>query len=157
LPHVTISAITTTDSSVSFHVSKIGVPVLVKIPYFPNWKATGASKPVEVTPNDMVVVPTSTTVTLNYTASTIDWIGRAGSLIGLGGLVALWRPTRVPEPAVPIAPRPSSSFDSGDRDSIGDDDDTGDGDGTDGESGFTFGTYRRDRSEPIAYREPQDD
>jgi hypothetical protein len=107
LPHVTISAIHTTTSSLTFHVSRTGVPVLVKIPYFPNWKSTGASEPIEVTPNDMVVVPTSNTVTLTYGTTTVDWIGRAGSLVGLAGLVALWRPTSVPEPTPPVSPSPS--------------------------------------------------
>ena len=31
--------------SISFHVSEIGKPVLVKTSYFPNWKAHGASGP----------------------------------------------------------------------------------------------------------------
>ena len=115
IPQVTISSIHLSSSSVSFRVSKIGVPVLVKIPYFPNWKATGASRPVEVTPNDMVVTPTSTTVTLTYGTSTVDWVGRAGSLLGLGGLVAIWRP--IPIPAFP-APRrrKSKAHQRGDRD-----------------------------------------
>ena len=44
--------------SISFHVSRIGVPVLVKISYFPRWHATGATGPYRVSPNLMVVIPT---------------------------------------------------------------------------------------------------
>ncbi len=39
-------------------------PVLVKVSYFPNWHASGADGPWRVTPNLMVVVPTSHDVTL---------------------------------------------------------------------------------------------
>ena len=37
---------------------EIGVPVLVKISYFPRWHATGATGPYRVSPNLMVVIPT---------------------------------------------------------------------------------------------------
>ena len=51
---------TTGDDRVSFTVDKIGVPVLVKVSYFPNWEASGARGPWRVAPNLMVVIPTST-------------------------------------------------------------------------------------------------
>jgi len=38
---------------------QIGQPVLVKVSYFPNWKASGAKGPYRVTPNLMVVIPRS--------------------------------------------------------------------------------------------------
>ncbi|MGD0593862.1 MAG: hypothetical protein ABSB54_09330 [Acidimicrobiales bacterium] len=84
-----VSHVTMTDSSISFDVSRIGTPVVVKIPYFPNWQATGANGPYEAMPNVMVVVPTSHHVTLAYGTTTVDWIGKAASLVGLAGLVAL--------------------------------------------------------------------
>ena len=37
---------TQTDSSISFHVSRVGTPVLVKVSYFPNWHANGAERAV---------------------------------------------------------------------------------------------------------------
>jgi hypothetical protein len=80
----TVSDITTTDESISFNVSKVGVPVMVKIPYFPNWVASGAEGPWESTPNLMVVVPTSHHVTLTYGTSTVDWAGYAASIVGVG-------------------------------------------------------------------------
>ncbi len=49
-----VTAVSQTDSSVSFHVSRVGTPVLVKISYFPNWHASGAEGPWRVTPNLMV-------------------------------------------------------------------------------------------------------
>ena len=43
-----VTAVTQTDSSVSFHVSRVGTPVLVKVSYFPNWHASGADGPWRV-------------------------------------------------------------------------------------------------------------
>ncbi len=92
LPAVTVSAIHTTDSQVSFHVSRVGVPVLVRVSYFPSWHATGALGPWRSEPNLMVVVPTSHDVTLSYGSSGPD---KLGTLLSLAGLVALgvliWR------------------------------------------------------------------
>jgi hypothetical protein len=84
-PATTVSHIVQTDSSVSFHVSRIGTPVEVKVSYFPNWKATGADGPWRAAPNLMVVVPTSHDVTLTYGSSPSD---RAGQVISLVSLVA---------------------------------------------------------------------
>ena len=64
-----------TDNTVSFHVSKIGTPVLVKVSYFPNWQASGATGPYRVTPNLMVVVPTAHDVVLHYGSTPADRVG----------------------------------------------------------------------------------
>ena len=45
-PKTMVSHVAQTDSSVSFHVSRVGTPVEVKVSYFPNWVATGAQRPV---------------------------------------------------------------------------------------------------------------
>jgi hypothetical protein len=100
LPAVSISHIKTTNESITFHVSRTGVPVLVKIPYFPNWQATGAIGPYEVTPNLMVVIPSSKSVALHYGTTGVDWVGRAGSLVGVVGLGAIAR-TGTPIPGRP--------------------------------------------------------
>ena len=104
LPAVHVSDIKMTDSTVTFHVSRVGVPVLVKVPYFPNWHSAGAAAPVEVTPNDMVVVPTSTVVTLTYGTTAVDWAGRAATLFGLTALVGLWHPADVSAPTSEASP-----------------------------------------------------
>jgi hypothetical protein len=85
-----VSAITQTDSSLSFHVSRVGTPVLVKVSYFPNWHASGADGPWRVTPNLMVVVPTSHDVTLSYGATTANHLGQLATLIGLVALVVMF-------------------------------------------------------------------
>ena len=46
-----VTGVTQTDSTVSFHVTRVGTPVLVKVSYFPNWHANGADGPWRVTPN----------------------------------------------------------------------------------------------------------
>lgn len=89
-----VSHVVTTHDSVAFHVSRIGTPVLVKIPYFPNWHAAGATGPYEVTPNLMVVVPTSRHVALHYGTTAIDGIGKIASAVGLAAVLLLIRPAR---------------------------------------------------------------
>jgi hypothetical protein len=85
-PQTSLSGVRTTDSSLSFHVTRLHTPVLVKIPYFPNWEAVGAAGPYEVSPNLMVVVPTAHKVTLVYGTSKVDWAGKIASLVGAVGL-----------------------------------------------------------------------
>ena len=108
----TVTDARTTNSTVSFHVGRLGVPVLVKVPYFPNWHATGALGPYEVSPNLMAVVPTAHHVTLEYGTTGADQLGKLASLggvVGLGMLMTLRPPvmrqaTGVPE--TPPAPAP---------------------------------------------------
>lgn len=100
----TVSDVIIGSSSISFQVSRIGTPVIVKIPYFPNWQATGASGPYEAMPNVMVVVPTSHSVTLAYGTTTVDWVAKAASVAGLAGLGAL-----VVRPPVDVGPDPGAA------------------------------------------------
>jgi hypothetical protein len=111
LPATTVSDIRATDDSVSFRVSRPGVPVLVKTSYFPNWEASGADGPWRATPNLMVVLPTQREVRLEYRTSGVEALGRAATVAGLLGLGVLvwWRPSRrrdaerkpIATPAVP--------------------------------------------------------
>jgi len=86
--HTTVSDVRQSDNQISFHVSRTGTPILVKVSYFPNWQASGATGPYRVTPNLMVVVPTSHTVTLHYGATSADRAGELLTVLGLLGLVA---------------------------------------------------------------------
>ena len=88
-PSTTVSHVVQTDSSISFHVDRIGTPVEVKVSYFPNWSASGADGPWRAAPNLMVVVPTSHDVTLHYGSSPADEIGQAISLLSVVAAVAL--------------------------------------------------------------------
>jgi len=89
LPPVAVSKVRTTDHSVSFHVSRTGVPVMVKTSYFPNWTASGARGPWRATPNFMVVVPTSRDVRVEYSTTTTEYLGRAATVVGLIGVAGL--------------------------------------------------------------------
>jgi len=82
----TVANVRTTASTVSFDVGRLGTPVLVKIPYFPNWRAKGALGPYEVSPNLMAVVPTAHHVTLTYGTTPADQLGKLASLMGVVGL-----------------------------------------------------------------------
>ncbi|MEM8922213.1 MAG: hypothetical protein AAGD35_01850 [Actinomycetota bacterium] len=88
---VTVSDIEADTSSISFSVDQVGTPVLVKASYFPNWKADGADGPWRAGPNLMVVVPTETDVRLSYGRTLVDWLGVVATVVGLLGLVGLWR------------------------------------------------------------------
>jgi hypothetical protein len=94
------------DESISFDVDRVGEPVLVKMSYFPNWKASGAEGPYRVAPNFMVVIPTDTHVELTYGRTSVEWLSYALTILGVVGLVLLVRagvyrfhsPKREPEP-----------------------------------------------------------
>ncbi len=98
LPKIRVSKVVQSSQSISFHVDKIGVPVLVKISYFPNWQASGATGPYRVSPNLMVVVPNSHDVTLAYGKTFWKAFGDTVTeilvLIGLGLAFTKWRRRR---------------------------------------------------------------
>jgi hypothetical protein len=127
LPEVTVTKTRSTNNDISFHVSRTGVPVVVKTSYFPNWRASGAKGPWRLTPNLMVVVPTSHDVKLHYTRTGAEWLGIVVTAIGLAGLVALWRWR--PAPLPPRRNRPDPDDDgpataSGEPDAVRDPDDS---------------------------------
>ena len=87
LPPVVVGNVEMGQSDVSFSVDKIGVPVLVRVSYFPNWKVDGATGPFRVAPNMMVVIPTSNTVKLHYGSTSLDYMAYLLTFIGIGVLV----------------------------------------------------------------------
>ena len=120
LPKVAVTDIEETNDGISFDVSKVGVPVVVRTSYFPNWEVSGADGPYRITPNLMVVVPTAEHVTLRYGRTGVDLLGAGLTLLGLVGLVLLarsgpiavppYRPSRLStwiDEKVTIEPRPA--------------------------------------------------
>ena len=91
LPEVRISDFERSQDSVSFKVDKVGVPVLVRVSFFPNWKVDGAYGPYRAAPNMMVVVPTDNEVRLHYSSSMIDKVAYLLTLIGIIVVVYWWR------------------------------------------------------------------
>ncbi|NND74659.1 MAG: hypothetical protein HKN44_06590 [Ilumatobacter sp.] len=90
LPPVDVSDVRMGQQSVSFRVDQVGVPVLVRVSYFPNWNVNGADGPYRVSPNHMLVIPTSDEVRLTYDRSTLDWFFYALTALAIG-LCVLWR------------------------------------------------------------------
>lgn len=89
LPEVEVSNVEVGEQSLSFDVDQPGVPILVKVSYFPNWAASGADGPYRIAPNMMVVVPTDTHVELDFERSGSDTLFYLATLVGLIGCVAL--------------------------------------------------------------------
>ncbi|MEY2467884.1 MAG: hypothetical protein QOF21_582 [Actinomycetota bacterium] len=94
----TVRHIVTTDDRISFDVDRVGVPVVVKTSYFPNWQASGANGPWRVTPNEMVVIPTAKHVSLHYGSTPVDYFANLATLAGAIGLALLWWRGRNPAP-----------------------------------------------------------
>ena len=91
LPSVKVTNVKVGLQSLSFRVGRIGVPMLVKISYYPRWHVTGATGPYRVSPNLMVVVPTAHNVSLTYTSTPALAIGNVVSDITVfAGLVTIF-------------------------------------------------------------------
>ncbi|HTW07183.1 MAG TPA: hypothetical protein VME46_06725 [Acidimicrobiales bacterium] len=92
-PTTRVSDVHESNAAISFNVSRVGVPVVVAISYFPNWKVSGAEGPYRVSPNLMVVVPTSHHVRLWYGTTAVDVEGYLLTFLAVFGLAYLaWRP-----------------------------------------------------------------
>jgi hypothetical protein len=113
LEPVSVSNITTDDDRISFDVDQVGVPVLVKVSYFPNWQAEGAEGPWRVAPNLMVVIPTSEHVSLHYGRSPIDLVAIFLTLLGIAGVVWLARTPPLTFPAPKVRPERDDTPDDG--------------------------------------------
>lgn len=90
LDPVTVTDIVIDQDSVSFSVDEVGVPVLIKVSYFPNWRVEGAEAVYRVAPNSMVVVPTANEVRLSYGRTSLDWLTIVATMFGIG-LCIWWR------------------------------------------------------------------
>jgi hypothetical protein len=101
-----VSKIKSDDNDISFDVDRVGSPVLVKASYFPSWKVSGAKGPYRVTPNLMVVIPTSTHVKLHYGYTPVDGLGYLLTLGGIALAVAFVRygPVRFDDPQPDVEP-----------------------------------------------------
>jgi len=91
LDPVVVSDVVIDDDSVSFSVDRIGVPVVVRVGYFPNWRVSGADEIYRATPNFMVVVPTSNDVVLRYKDTPVEYAGYAMTIVGVLLLFAFRR------------------------------------------------------------------
>jgi len=95
LEPVVVSNVNIGEESVRFSVDKVGVPVLVRVSYFPNWKVDGAEGPYRVAPNMMVVIPTSTDVNMHYGWNMLDYVAYLLSFAGIAWIVVTRRRSRL--------------------------------------------------------------
>lgn len=91
LEPVVVSNVNIGEESVRFSVDKIGVPVLVRVSYFPNWKVDGAEGPYRVAPNMMVVIPTNTDVNMHFGWNMLDYVAYLLSFAGIAWIVVTRR------------------------------------------------------------------
>lgn len=97
VPENPVSNIVLEDHRISFTTEAVGVPHVVKISYFPNWKATGADGPWRAAPSLMVVVPTDNEVVIEFQDTWAESSGQILTIVGLVGLIVggfvAWRRT----------------------------------------------------------------
>jgi hypothetical protein len=93
----TVTNISIEDDRISFDTTAIGVPHLVKVSYFPNWRAEGADGPYRAAPSLMVVVPTEPSVVVHFGHT---WAEVAGLVLTVVTLVVVvvwgWKLVRTP-------------------------------------------------------------
>jgi hypothetical protein len=90
VPYPTTGTATVTrfeDHTVSFTTDAIGVPHLVKVSYFPNWTVEGAEGVYRVAPSLMLVIPTQSEVTLQFSSTWVEIVGMAITLLTIVALV----------------------------------------------------------------------
>jgi uncharacterized membrane protein len=90
------SQVSVDHDRIEFRASAVGVPHIVRVSFFPNWRAYGALGPYPISPSMMVVVPTQNQVRIAYDRTWAEWVG-----IGITVWVVvtlsvrfLWRRTR---------------------------------------------------------------
>jgi uncharacterized membrane protein len=77
------------DHRISFDTTAIGMPHLVKVSYFPNWTASGATGPYRAAPSLMLVVPEQESVVLTFERSGPEKAGIVLTVVSIA-LVAAW-------------------------------------------------------------------
>src|SRR4029450_7324358 len=75
-------------SRIEFTTTCAGLPHIVAVAYYPNWRVQGATAVHLVSPSFMLVFPDGPRVTLTYRRIAIDWIGIGLTLLALTGCVA---------------------------------------------------------------------
>lgn len=76
------------DHDVSFTTDAVGIPHMVKVSYFPNWRVSGGEGVYRIAPSLMVVIPDEANVELQFTNTWVENLGIALTVLTVGGLVA---------------------------------------------------------------------
>jgi hypothetical protein len=83
-----VSNVRLARDSVSFHTTAVGVPHVVRVSWFPNWRAAGAAGPFLAAPSFMVVVPSQPDVMLTWSRTAVETIGTIATVLALLALLA---------------------------------------------------------------------
>jgi hypothetical protein len=75
------------NEEIKIRTNCIGIPLLVKVSYFPNWKVEGADKIYFASPAFMIIFPNSENVRIYYGVDLIDILGITITIIGVSLLV----------------------------------------------------------------------
>ncbi len=84
-----VSDIVFDDHRISFKTTAVGVPHLVKVSYFPNWRVSGGDGPYRAAPSLMVIVPTQEEVVLEFSQSWAEILGMISTFSVGGALIVL--------------------------------------------------------------------
>jgi hypothetical protein len=104
-----VSNVVYRNGHIAFDVDRVGAPVLMRESWYPDWHAQGAKGPWRITPNFMVVVPTSHHVVLDFGPDRAGILGLLVSVAGLMSLGLLW----LGNPLTPSEPGPTVAAGSG--------------------------------------------
>jgi hypothetical protein len=107
-----VTDIVLSSHRISFHTTAVGVPHMVKVSDFPNWKAIGADGPYRVAPSVMMVIPSQEEVVIEFRNTWAENLGMAltgAGLMVLAGIGAVRLVRRLRRPASRAARVPSGS------------------------------------------------
>jgi hypothetical protein len=86
----TVSNVVLDHDRISFDTTAVGVPHLVKVSYFPNWRTRGALGPFRAAPSLMIVVPTEEHVEIGFSNTRAEIAGNTLTLGALAFLLVRW-------------------------------------------------------------------
>jgi len=72
----------------------IGIPLLIKVAYFPNWKVEGANSIYLTSPAFMMIIPTKESIRIYYGYDSIDIFANVITVVGLMILVLYFIKTK---------------------------------------------------------------
>jgi hypothetical protein len=79
------------EEEINFQTDCIGLPHIIKVSYFPNWKVVGAKEIYYVSPSFMLVFPEKNNVKLYYGKTFMDILGLFLTLTGIIFIIMLYK------------------------------------------------------------------
>ena len=79
------------EEEINFQTDCIGLPHIIKVSYFPNWKVIGAKEIYYVSPSFMLVFPEKNNVKLYYGRTFMDVIGLFLTLAGIIFIILIYK------------------------------------------------------------------